>query len=352
MYQNESQLNPEAVSEYYGKVLQGSEDLKTDACCCSDDEISSQVKAALCKVNDEVTSRFYGCGSPLPPDLAGCQVLDLGCGTGRDCYVASQLVGPSGFVTGIDMTGEQLDVAQRNIADHMNRFGYEKPNIQFLSGKIEDLKSIGIEDNSQDVVISNCVINLSGDKAKVFSEIFRVLKPGGELYFSDVFASRRVPDAFKEDSVLHGECLSGAMYEEDFRRLLSSLGCPDIRVITRRRLSIDAPEIEEKIGMIDFDSVTIRAFKLDELEDRCEDYGQTATYLGSLTEHRHSFELDPEHVFETGRPILVCGNSAAMVEKTRYATYFKVTGDRSTHFGLFDSGPEMISESPFSGGCC
>lgn len=352
MYQTESQLNPDAVSDYYGNVLQGSEDLKTDACCCSDDEISPQVKFALSRVNDEVMSRFYGCGSPLPPDLNGCKVLDLGCGTGRDCYVASQLVGENGFVTGVDMTGEQLEVAQRNVEDHMNTFGYATPNIQFLSGNIENLQNLGIEDNSQDVVISNCVINLSGNKDRIFSEIFRVLKPGGELYFSDVFASRRVPDDLKEDPVLHGECLSGAMYEEDFRRLLSGLGCPDFRVVTRRRLSIGSPEIQKMVGLITFDSVTVRAFKLEQLEDRCEDYGQSATYLGTCLGFPHAFELDPGHHFETGRPALVCGNSTAMVENTRYAKHFKVTGDRSRHFGLFPCGPEPLLHPNTSGACC
>ncbi|WFB34527.1 methyltransferase domain-containing protein [Kiritimatiellota bacterium B12222] len=352
MYQNEEELNPEAVSDYYGKVLQHSDDLQTDACCCDSDEISAEVKAALAQVNDEVMSRFYGCGSPLPLELAGCRVLDLGCGTGRDCYVASQLVGETGFVTGVDMTGEQLEVAQRNVSSQMKRFGYEKPNVEFLSGKIEELEALGIEDASVDVVISNCVINLSSDKAKVFAEIFRVLKPGGELYFSDVFASRRVPAALKTDPVLHGECLSGAMYEEDFRRVMTSVGCPDIRVMSRRRLSIDSPEVENKVGMIGFDSVTVRAFKLEDLEDRFEDYGQIAIYQGSLEGYPHEFPLDPDHVFERNRPVLVSGNTAAMLSQSRFAKHFKVLGNREQHFGLFYADPDYAASSGHDCGCC
>jgi len=104
-------------------------------------------------------------------------------------------------------------------------FDLAKPNVEFRKGVIENLKeSAGIEDNSIDVVISNCVINLSADKEAVFREVWRILKPGGELYFSDVFSDRRVPQHLKDDKVLWGECLSGALYIEDFRRMLARVG--------------------------------------------------------------------------------------------------------------------------------
>ena len=96
------------VQEYYGKTLQGSMDLKTNACCCDTNSIPDYHKEALKNINDEILTRYYGCGSPIPPNLEGCTVLDLGCGTGRDVYVASQLVGPEGRVIGVDMTDEQL----------------------------------------------------------------------------------------------------------------------------------------------------------------------------------------------------------------------------------------------------
>lgn len=348
----DEKLNPKAVSDYYGEVLEGSDDLITDACSCGDEDLTPSVKAALARVNDDVITRFYGCGSPLPPALEGCTVLDLGCGTGRDVYVASQLVGERGHVIGVDMTRKQLEVARRNVDDHMSRFAYETPNVEFRHGTIEDLAAAGVADHSVDVVISNCVINLSNHKEKVFEEIFRVLKPGGELYFSDVFASRRVPEALKEDPVLHGECLAGALYEEDFRRLLTSLGCPDARQTTRRRLAVADPKVRAKLGAIDFDSVTVRAFKLRMLEDRCEDYGQVATYLGTLEDAPHAFELDPGHLFETGRPERVCGNTASMLQETRYANHFEVRGDRERHFGLFPCGHELKLEGPAPGGCC
>jgi SAM-dependent methyltransferase len=199
-------------------------------------------------------------------------------------------------------------------------------------------------------------MNLSPDKRRVFAEVFRVLKPGGELYFSDVFAGRRVPEPLTRDPVLLGECLGGALYIEDFRRIMREVGCLDYRVVSKRRLSLDNPEIERKAGMVDFYSVTVRAFKLD-LEDLCEDYGQVATYLGTIPESPHRFVLDDHHTFHTGQPMLVCGNSAAMVQETRFGKHFRVTGDKSVHFGPFDCGPLGASSSTTggdapSGACC
>ncbi len=344
-------LDKKTLQEYYGKILQGTKDLQTNACCCTDDNLTPSVKAALSEINDEILARFYGCGSPLPPLLEGCTILDLGCGSGRDAFVAARLAGPSGYVIGVDMTDEQLEVARRNLDSQMARFGFDTPNVDFRQGYIEDLKALDIADNSIDVVISNCVINLSPDKRSVFSEIFRVLKPGGELLFSDVFAGRRVPTELHADPVLHGECLAGAMYREDFRRLLLELGCRDYRVLESRRITIDNPEIEAKIGMVDFYSVTVRAFKLDDLEDICEDYGQIATYHGTIADWPHFFDLDDHHRFITGKPMLVCGNTASMLQKTRYAPHFTVSGDRSTHFGPFDCAPAVAKTTDEVEGC-
>jgi arsenite methyltransferase len=129
---------------------------------------------------------------------------------------------------------------------------------------------------------------------------------------------------------------------EDFRRRIASAGCLDARAVTSRPLLINNPEIERKLGLIQFRSATIRAFKLA-LEDRCENFGQVAYYQGTLPEHSHRFDLDDHHHFETGRPLLVCGNTADMVGQTRYAPHFKVIGDKAVHYGLFDCGPAARS---------
>ncbi|MEO6154553.1 MAG: methyltransferase domain-containing protein, partial [Thermomonas sp.] len=224
-------------------------------------------------------------------------------------------------------------------------------NLDFRDGRIEDLAAAGIADASVDVVISNCVLNLSADKARVFVEILRVLKPGGELLFSDVYADRRIPRELLDDPVLRGECLSGALYMEDFRRLLLEHGVADYRITARSPVPLLDADIEARIGMVAFESITVRAFKLD-LEDRCEDFGQIATYRGSIAHHPHRFMLDDHHLFERDRPMLVCGNTAAMLADTRYAAHFEVTPRRS-HFGLFGGCAAPTSEdASMSGACC
>ena len=342
------------VKEYYGSILKGSKDLQTSA-CCSLESFPPEHRAILAEIDDEILDRFYGCGSPIPAAIEGCTVLDLGCGSGRDVYLASKLVGEDGMVIGVDMTEEQLAVARRHVVGQTRKFGFRRANVDFRHGYIEDLAACGIADNSVDLVISNCVINLSPDKERVFSEIFRVLKPGGELYFSDVFTDRRMPGSLKNDPLLYGECLGGAMYIEDFRRLLRTLGCQDFRIMSRRPISLDNPAIEAKAGMINFTSCTVRAFKLASLEDICEDFGQIAIYHGTIPGSPHSFVLDDHHTFYTGKPMLVCGNSAAMVQETRFGKHFTVIGDRSVHYGAFPCSPAPAGSesgpSP-SGSCC
>ncbi len=337
-----------AVRSYYGETLQSSNDLRTTA-CCSVDAMPQPLRALLSRLHPEVRERFYGCGSPLPPVLDGMTVLDLGCGSGRDAYLLSSLVGERGRVIGVDMTAQQLEVAKRHRAFHAQAFGYAQSNVEFHLGDLADLAALGIADNSVDVVVSNCVLNLVPDKRRAFAETLRVLKTGGELYFSDVFSDRRLPRELLADPVLLGECLAGALYVEDFRRLLAELGVADALVCARSPIALTDAAIDQRIGFAHFESITWRAFKLP-LEDRCEDYGQVATYLGSLPGYPHAFELDDHHHFESGRPVLVCGNTADMLSRTRFAAHFRIDGDKRQHHGLFGRAPATAASVAPS--CC
>ena len=323
----------EQVRAYYGEFLDGSDDLHTDACCCSETPPPKYVLDVLKEIEPEIVAHFYGCGSPIPPALEGATVLDLGCGTGRDVYIASKLVGPAGHVIGVDMTPAQLAFARKHEAAQMERFGFERSNVEFIQSYIEDMAAIA--DDSVDVVISNCVVNLSPFKDQLFREIFRVLKPGGELFFSDIFSDRRVPQGFYDDPVLRGECLSGAMYIEDFRRMLQDNGVATFYDVECDEVHIGDLRIATKLGCIGFYSHTVRAVKGVGLEAREEDYGQTATYLGTMPENKRYFDLSSEVRLVKGKPVAISGNMAALLSGSRYAEHFKIT-PAGQHRGAYD----------------
>jgi SAM-dependent methyltransferase len=333
----------DVVQDYYGKQLQSTADLKTTA-CCDVSSLPSWLKPLLSQIHPEVLSRYYGCGLVCPPLLKGCRVLDLGCGSGRDVYALAQLVGPEGEVVGVDMTDEQLAVAQAHQGWHEQAFGYA--NVRFLKGYIEKLDELDLEPGSFDVIVSNCVVNLSPDKAAVLNGVQRLLKPGGEFYFSDVYSDRRVPDAVRNDSVLYGECLGGALYWNDFLRLAIAAGFNDPRLVEDRPLEITDQTLAQQTGNLRFFSATYRLFKLNGLESACEDYGQAVIYQGTVLNNPHQFLLDKHHAIDTGRVFPVCGNTWLMLKETRLAEHFTFIGDFSEHFGFFEGcGTSM----PFDG---
>lgn len=346
----------EEVQHYYGEVLQGTDDLQTSACCTAD-AVPEWMKPVLSKIHDEVMMRYYGCGLVAPEALEGLRILDLGSGSGRDCYVLSALVGEAGKVVGVDMTDAQLEVANRHRDYHAQQFGYAAPNVEFVRGNIDELDQLGLEPGSFDVVISNCVINLCQDKGRVLKAVYDLLRPGGEMYFSDIYADRRIPQALAEDPVLYGECLSGALYWNDFIELAKTAGFTDPRLVNSRPVSVDNAALAQRIGHIGFWSATYRLFRLDGLEPACEDYGQAVIYRGTITHHPHAFVLDGHHVIETGRVFPVCGNTWRMLQDTRLQEHFDFIGDFSNHFGIFPGCGTPVPFEPEQGGeggaaCC
>jgi len=342
------------VKDYYGKVLQSSDDLQTDA-CCTIDSLPDYLKPILSNIHPEVSAKYYGCGLIAPLALEGARVLDLGSGSGQDAYALAQLVGARGEVVGVDITPEQLAVARQHLDWHAEKFGFA--NVQFIEGDIERLDELDLNPASFDIIVSNCVINLVEDKARVFRAAHALLKPGGEFYFSDVYANRRLPESLRLDPVAQGECLGGALYWNDFLNIAKRAGFADPRLVTDRPLEINNAALRARLTPAAFHSATYRLFRIDELEPACEDYGQTVIYKGGIVNAEKTFALDNHHVFEAGRIFPVCGNSYHMLKQTRFAANFDFIGDRSTHYGIF---PGCGTASPFGeaveaapdGACC
>lgn len=198
-------------------------------CCCGPDPAKeTSVRIGYSEEDlesvPEGANLGLGCGNPVA--LASLQegetVLDLGSGPGLDCFLAAERVGERGKVIGVDMTPEMLERARENA----RRGGYS--NVEFRLGEIENLP---VADNSVDVVISNCVINLSPDKPRVFREAFRVLKPGGRLMVSDIVLEEELPEAFRKSAAAYVGCISGAALRDDYLRIIAEAGFRDLEVV-------------------------------------------------------------------------------------------------------------------------
>ncbi|KAJ1919476.1 hypothetical protein H4219_001947 [Mycoemilia scoparia] len=297
------------------------------------------IRDAISKVPLAIRDRYYGCGTPLPMGIEGLRILDLGCGAGRDCYVAAKLVGPTGEVIGLDMTDEQLKVAVEHIPEYQKVLGYQ-PHLKFIKGYIEFLREASLFPGSIDLCISNKALNLSPNKELVLQGVFDILREGGEFYFSDIYSDRRLPNHVRSHPELMGECLGGALYVEDFKRLCQRVGFIDPRQVGNLvPVRIESPELRDLVGPTQFFSITYRLFKSSRsatiLEPTREDYGQVAVYRGTIDGQRARTRFDIDWVFEANRPTPVDGNTAVILSESWLQRHFEVRGDRSHHFGRF-----------------
>ncbi|XP_041642312.1 arsenite methyltransferase [Cheilinus undulatus] len=347
------------VKDYYGKVLKSSSDLKTNACVAPSKPIPPFIRQALKKVHPEVTARYYGCGLVVPECLEGCRILDLGSGSGRDCYMLSDLVGEKGQVIGIDMTEDQLEVARAYVDYHTKEFGYKTPNISFVQGYIEALTEAGIEKNSFDIVISNCVVNLSPDKRRVLAEAYSVLKDGGELYFSDVYSSGRLTDEIKNHKVLWGECLGGALWWKDLLQLAEEVGFSPPRLVSGSVITVDNKELQDVLGDYKFVSATYRLFKVPKGNPKsCQ-----VIYNGNITGVEEIFEFDCQYKFKAGEVVEVDGELATILTSSRFKDDFTfkppespcepcVAKIKAAVVDPFELAAQLEKQRPATGGSC
>ena len=244
------------VRERYADAAKGKGGCcESSGCCCSTTaEVQSRelgYSAADISALPDGANLGLGCGNPtaLAALETGQVVVDLGSGGGIDCFLAAKKVGPSGRVIGVDMTPEMIDRA-RGAAE---REGYR--NVEFRLGEIEHLP---VPDGVADVVISNCVVNLSPDKAQVFREAHRVLRPGGRLLVSDIVVSQSLPEEIRRDMALYSGCLAGAMVREEYLEIIRAAGFTDVEVLSETGaegiVGPDDPTVSAIAGRIGFSS--------------------------------------------------------------------------------------------------
>jgi len=288
------------VRAYYGKAAQAP---GPELCCPI-----SHDPADLAHIPEEVLSVSFGCGSPMAEAAPrpGETVVDLGSGGGIDCFIAARRVGPSGRVIGVDMTDEMLATATRNAGRVAERLGYE--NVTFARGYLE---AVPVPDGAADLVTSNCVLNLSTDKPKVFSEIHRVLRHGGRFVIADIVADREVPEDIRADADLWGACLAGAMTERAFAEAAENAGFHGI--------TLERGALWREVAGVRFYSTTFRAWRYDKASP-CVFAGQRAIYLGPA----RSVTDDDGHTYLRGEAVEVCSDTAAKLTAAPYAGMFWV----------------------------
>lgn len=334
------------VKKYYGKRLDTSADLQTSVASCtlSSRPVPRSVTEALSLVHPEVTKRFFGCGLPFPSKLQDCKVLDLGSGSGRDCYAFSKLVGQNGHVTGIDMTEELITAARQYLEYHQEKFGYKEPNVTFVQGYMEKLGGAGIQKASIDIVLSNCVICLCPDKRAVLQEAYDVLKDGGELFYSDMYASEVVPDHMKQDAVLWGEGMGGALYWRDLISLAHSVGFSTPLLVSGTQIVVHNEDLKAIAGNISYASGTYRLFKLPKGSVRS---GASVVYKGTISDCPDQLEFDSSHCFKKGVATVVDGEMAAILQASRFSADFEFQPLDQPQTGCCPSQPQYCHLNPF-----
>jgi arsenite methyltransferase len=321
------------------RYSQGAESRQADLCCPVDYDCS-----LLALLPQEIIDKDYGCGDPSRYVKNGDIVLDLGSGSGKICYMAAQLVGEQGKVIGVDMNDDMLALARKYQPEMAQKLGSNR--VEFVKGHIQDLalnvaamdeylqqnpvlkaqdvsnlstwqekqriKSPLIKDNSIDLVVSNCVLNLvnDNDKAKMIQEIFRVVKPGGRVAISDIVSDETVPEHLKRDQQLWSGCISGAMQEYEFLQAFSKTGFIAV--------SYDKWENQpwQVVEGIEFRSVTITAVKPE--NEPCIDKCHAVIYRGPFSE----IYDDEGHVYYRGQRMAVCERTYQLLTGFAYSEHF------------------------------
>lgn len=232
----------ESVKEAYTKVLDKSSGCCSDTCCSSESN-GMHDKEGYDKVEGYIPEADYGLGCGIPTNFAGIKkgdtVLDLGSGAGNDVFIASNIVGESGRVIGVDFTEAMIRKANENKLNHGIK------NVEFIYG---DIENIPVKNSETDVVLSNCVLNLVTDKAKAYSEIYRVLKKGGHFVISDIVTTGSLPDKIRESAELYAGCISGAIDLEEYSEIISKAGFTDVQIYTLREIKLPESILQEQVS--------------------------------------------------------------------------------------------------------
>ena len=326
----------EGLEKHYGERLAAYAKRGLGMKNCDERPIPRPQRFLYDDVLDDFALLGRGFRTPLPAFVEGCRVLLVGCGAGEDALVLAKLVGEQGEVIAIDPDVEAIATAQKLAEPQGRAFGDAPLKVQFAVGYPERLDLLGVEDATIDCVVFNMTLNFAYDMQAAFREFWRVLKLGGELYGALLTSDRRFLQPLLDRGEFVHELPRCATYFSDFRRWLAAAGFPHFRYMQKRRAYL-VDEAERKLlEQADLVVRFIRTFKLDDMEERCENYGNTIEYLGEAPGCPQFFELDDYHRFFVDVPLRVCGNTYALATQSRFAKWFRaVAPGEPRHFGMY-----------------
>ncbi|XP_046553186.1 arsenite methyltransferase-like [Haliotis rubra] len=292
----------------------------TFVCGVNDWDFTPAIKDIISKLHPETMKRYYGSGFIFPEHLDGLSILDIGCGSGSLVFILSKLVGPTGHVVGVDFAENLIEESKAREDYHRQAWGYEKANTEFFNGNAENLSNL--KDKTFDVIVSNGVFCLTSDKDKVFAEAFRLLKDGGELYLSDVYANQSAPPELKDDVTCYVFGLTGSQLVKEFHASAQRAGftTPALTGVGPVYLS---PGYQEKLPGSRYCCARNRMFRLPSSGKRGP---AKVTYKGGEEE----FKWDINLTFKSGEPVSVDGELASILSSSRYGSLFDFTDSDDT----------------------
>ncbi|XP_038067994.1 arsenite methyltransferase-like [Patiria miniata] len=305
------------------------QDYKTEMLQCLPSVLPHDGKAALSLVHPDIIAKNYCCGLRFPDLLSGLNVLSLGCGCLRDCFVLSKLIGQEGSVVGVDPNDHVISFGRSFLEYHRKACGLSKDNIQFVQCEPDKLVDAGLQKEQFDLVCFNTVFGLTPKKREIMSQLRDVLKPGAEVFFTEMVANTRIRDEVKKDESLWGEGIAGAFFFEDLVTMSREYGFSTPRLVQATDMRVKEPELDKFIGGVKFSMATYRMFKLPQERD---DLGAVFVYTNPqrAIDDMNVIELDAGDTIQSGVPVQVDAEMAAILRHSRFSSVFRATSDKAT----------------------
>uniref|UniRef100_A0A0B7B268 Arsenite methyltransferase n=1 Tax=Arion vulgaris TaxID=1028688 RepID=A0A0B7B268_9EUPU len=283
-------------------------------------DLPERINNLIHQLSEETMKRYYGSGIVIPENIKGARILDIGCGSGSLVYILSKLVGPSGYVVGIDICPTSIALAKQESAHHATVWGYDKPNFEFHVANAERLLELNFE--PFDLIVSNGVFCLVPDKQRAFNAVAALLKTRGQFYINDVYTQTVQPDETKQNEKLWSLGTAGSMIWSDLKDTVAKEGFTTPYLTQVASVNIKNEEFKKQLNYAEYACAAWRLFKLGEKDKRGP---ATVTYRGNIEDYEEAFPWDINLVFVKGQPVNVDSELASILAFTSFKDNFDIS---------------------------